>query len=75
MSDKSLPSTEEQWVRDDEKVKSFDGKTLHIPGKGVFLMQVRETNSKGEKRPGYVQVLLEPYDLNAAMSITKETQP
>lgn len=59
---------EEGWVVDNEKVRSYDGKTLQIVGRGVFMMHVRETNSRGETSPGYVQVLIEPHDLNAAMS-------
>ena len=61
-------SREEHWVRDDEKTRGYDGKRLLIKGRGVFLMHVRETNSKGERNPGHIQLLIEPYDLDAAMS-------
>lgn len=62
-------SKEDHWLVDDEKTRAYDGKTLEIKGKGLFLMHVREENSQGEKRPGYVQVLIEPYDLNTALSL------
>ena len=61
---------EEHWVRDDEKTRGYDGKRLLIKGRGVFMMHVRETNSKGERNPGHVQLLIEPDDLDAAMSTT-----
>ena len=59
---------EDEWVLDNEQTRSYDGKKLFIKGLGVFLMHVREINSKGERRKRYVQLLIEPYDLDAAMS-------
>lgn len=61
--------TEDQWVVDDAKTRGFDGKRLLIKGRGVFLMHCREISSKGERRPGFVQLIVTPYDLNAAMSL------
>lgn len=51
---------EEQWVLDDEKVRGYEGKKLLVKDVGVFLMHVSETNSAGERKPGYVQVVLSP---------------
>ena len=60
------------WVRDDEKTRGFDGKTVEITDRngqtGIYLMKVSETNAKGERRPGFVQLLVTPYDLKAAMN-------
>lgn len=55
------------WVKDTPRVRGFDGKRLKIEGKGIFLMKVQETDSNGNRNPGHVQVLAEPYDLESAM--------
>lgn len=69
-------TTKEQWVKDSPRVRSFDNKRLRIEGKGVFLMHIRETDSKGNRNEGHVQLLLEPYDLDAAMNCVKaESEP
>ena len=59
----------EEWVIDNAKTRSFDGKRLNIVGKGIFMMHVRDTGEDGKKRPGFVQVWIEPYDFDAALNI------
>ncbi|MBU6231551.1 hypothetical protein KGP36_02690 [Patescibacteria group bacterium] len=56
-----------EWVRDEPRVREFDGKRLKIHGKGIFTMHVKEEDSSGNKNPGFVIVEIEPWDLDAAM--------
>jgi hypothetical protein len=70
-----MNETSEEWVIDCERVRSFDGKKVEIVGRGVWIMHVMETGTNGKKRPGFVQLLVEPYDLDAAMSITPTPCP
>lgn len=56
------------WVIDDDRARSFDGKKLLIKGRGIFKMRISEVDSSGERNPGFVLVLIDPYDLDAAMN-------
>lgn len=62
----------DEWGPDTPKVREYDGKLLHIKkggvDHGVFRMRVVEIDPKtGETKPGYVKLMIEPYDLKSAM--------
>jgi len=60
-----------KWVRDEPRVRAFDGKQLLVKtkeGNGIFRMRVKETAPDGQRRDGYVLVELEPYDLNSIIN-------
>jgi hypothetical protein len=63
-------TNQETWTVDNATTRSYDGKVIRVEG-GLFSMRVSETNRNGERRDGFIQILIEPYDLNAALSITK----
>jgi len=60
----------EEWLMDTPEVRGYDGKTLgvYIDEKPYgFLMHVREESKNGIRREGFVQLVLEPNDLEAAL--------
>jgi hypothetical protein len=60
----------EEWLIDTPEVRGYDGKTLgvYVDEKPYgFLMHVREENKNGIRREGFVQLVLEPNDLEAAL--------
>lgn len=60
-----------EWIEDNETNRAYDGKTLHIfnneEDQGVFKMRVSETDQQGNRRPGFIQIQISPYDLVAAL--------
>lgn len=71
-SDKSV---QDEWIRDDEKARSFHGKRVNWKGNGIYTMTVLEAGSDGKNNPGFVRVLLEPWDLNAVLYRPAENDP
>ncbi len=63
--------TKLEWVKDCEKVRSFDSKRVEWKDKGIFTMHVSENGPNGETNPGHVLLNLEPWDLTAGMNIGK----
>lgn len=66
---------DDKWVIDTERVRGFHGQRLEIADKGIFTMTVREADDKGNKRKGFVQVIIEPWDLDASMSVETGKPP
>jgi hypothetical protein len=68
------PNSREEWVIDTPEVRGYDGKTLgiYVDEKPYgFLMHVREESKSGIRREGYVQLVIEPNDLEAALHFDK----
>ncbi len=61
--DEKYVSKDLQWVKDNEKVRGYDGKTMrYIKGDedhGTFKMRVSETGPNGERNKGHVLVEIE----------------
>lgn len=67
------------WIKDTPKVREYDGRTLNIVSneqdKGVYKMYVLESDPQGNKRPGFVLLVVEPYDLTAALATLDGKHP
>lgn len=71
----SRPSSQDIWVQDNAKVRSFHDKRVNWKGMGIFIMTVIETGSDGKKKPGFVRVMCEPWDLESSMTMTLGNEP